>query len=91
MWLSLGKPSMLATFQPIFPSLKSNTSVTAGYKLCTVMAKWSSYISFVKQMKIAERMCVLHSFTWNCVKYANMEGFCRDDIYYPLKHDDIAS
>ena len=32
----------------------------------------------VKQMKIGESMDVLHSFTWNYVKYANMEGFCRD-------------
>ena len=29
-------------------------------------------------MKIGESMGVLHSFTWNYVKYANMEGFRRD-------------
>ena len=31
-----------------------------------------------KQMKIGETMNVLHSFASNYVKYANMEGFCRD-------------
>ena len=30
-------------------------------------------------------MGVIHSFVWNCVKYVNMEGFCRDSyIYYKL-------
>ena len=29
-------------------------------------------------MKIGESMSVLHSFTWNYVKYANMEAFRRD-------------
>ena len=32
----------------------------------------------VKQMKIGESMGILHSFAWNCVKYANMEGYRRD-------------
>ena len=32
----------------------------------------------VKQLKIGKTMGVLHSFVWNYVKYANMEGFCRD-------------
>ena len=30
-------------------------------------------------MKIGECMGVLHSFTWDYVKYANMEGFCTDN------------
>ena len=29
-------------------------------------------------MKIGESIGVLISFTWNYVKYANMEGFHRD-------------
>ena len=32
----------------------------------------------VKQLKILKTMGVLHSFVWNFVKYANMEGFHRD-------------
>ena len=48
MWLSLRKPSMLAyNFCPIFHSLKSHNSVPSQWnitKLCTLMAKWSSYI-----------------------------------------------
>ena len=32
----------------------------------------------VNQMKIGESMGILHSFAQNYVKYANMEGFCRD-------------
>ena len=32
----------------------------------------------VKQKKIGETTDILHSFAWNYVKYANMEGFCRD-------------
>ena len=35
-----------------------------------------------KQMKIGETMGSLHSFTWNYVKYANMEGFRRDSHIY---------
>ena len=34
-------------------------------------------------MKIGEIMDVLHLFTWDYVKYANMEDFRRDShIYY---------
>ena len=34
-------------------------------------------------MKVGESMDVLHSFnTWNYVKYANMEGFCKDSHSY---------
>ena len=36
----------------------------------------------IKQMKIGESMDVLHSFTWNYVKYAKMEGFRRDGHIY---------
>ena len=36
----------------------------------------------VKQMKIGETMGSLHSFAWNYVKYANMEGFRRDSHIY---------
>ena len=36
----------------------------------------------VKQMKIGETMGALHSFAWNHVKYANMEGFRRDSHIY---------
>ena len=32
----------------------------------------------VKQWKIDRTMSVLYLFVWNYVKYANMEGFCRD-------------
>ena len=32
----------------------------------------------VKQLKIGKTMGVLDSSAWNYVKYANMEGFCRD-------------
>ena len=32
----------------------------------------------VKQLKIGKTRGVLHSFVWNHVKYANMEGFRRD-------------
>ena len=39
-------------------------------------------------MKIAETMGVLHSFTWNYVRYANMEGFCRDSHIYNKKNFD---
>ena len=31
-----------------------------------------------KQLKIGETMGVVHSFMWNFVKYAKMEGFRRD-------------
>ena len=33
-------------------------------------------------MKIGETMGILHSFAWNYVKYANMEGFRRDSHNY---------
>ena len=33
-------------------------------------------------MKIDKSMGVLHSFTWDYVKYANMEGFRRDSHIY---------
>ena len=36
----------------------------------------------VNQMKIGKSMGVLHSFVWNFVKYANMEGFHRDSHIY---------
>ena len=40
-------------------------------------------------------MGVLHSFLLNHVKYANMEGFCRDSHIMPFnakvpKHEDIS-
>ena len=34
----------------------------------------------VKQLKIGKTISVLHSFVCNYVKYANMEGFCRDSV-----------
>ena len=34
----------------------------------------------VKQLKIGKTMGALHSFMWNYIKYANMEGFRRDSI-----------
>ena len=41
-------------------------------------------------MKIGES---IHSFAWNYVKYANMEGFRRDIIIIiesiPLEHHDV--
>ena len=40
----------------------------------------------VKQLKIGKTMGVLHSSTWNYVKYANMEGFCRDSHIYIAGH-----
>ena len=33
----------------------------------------------VKQLKVGKTMGVLHSFVWNYVKYANMEGFHRNN------------
>ena len=49
-------------------------------------------------MKIGETMGVLHSFAWNYVKYANMEGFRRDSHIYiqylhkrVFLHDNVAS
>ena len=38
----------------------------------------------VKQLKIDRTMGVLYSFGWNHVKYANMEGFCRDSHIYHM-------
>ena len=36
----------------------------------------------IKQMEIDKTMDALHPFAWNYVKYANMEGFCRDSHIY---------
>ena len=36
----------------------------------------------VKQKKIGETVGALHSFAWNYVKYANMEGFRWDSHIY---------
>ena len=36
-------------------------------------------------------MGVLHSFAWNYVKYANMNGFCRDShmVTWFISHEPI--
>ena len=37
-------------------------------------------------MKIGETVGVLHSFTWNYVKYANMEGIAETVTYITFNY-----
>ena len=32
----------------------------------------------VEQLRVGKAIGILQSFVWNCVKYANIEGFYRD-------------
>ena len=38
--------------------------------------------SGVQQLKIGKTVCVLHSFVWNYVKYANMEVYTETVTYF---------
>ena len=67
-------------FWLIFQSLKSHNSVNAQCNATKFAHYWLNELVtlWCKANKIAESMGVLQSFVQNYVKYANMEGFCKD-------------